>query len=128
MEKLNAGELEIVHKIGDLPAPLRSALDDTPMADAGEPFSVGCVVRAVDPLPFARLIFAAVGDQVAYVHYEQGGFAHLYFLACYLLRGEDGKALKTARLIFRAGVNQACSDIEAINRAISAGEISAGEN
>jgi hypothetical protein len=123
MDKLNPQNFEIVHHIGDLPAGLQRALEETPMADAGEPFSAGCVVRAVDPLPFARLIFAAIGDQLCYLHYEQGGFAHLFFLACYRLQGQDGKAFKEAELVFRVGASQAYSDIEGLNKAIADGEI-----
>ena len=51
-----AADYKIELTMRALPAGLRHALQDKPMADPGKPFTVGCVGN---DLPRARLIFAA---------------------------------------------------------------------
>ena len=87
------------------------------MADANAAYSGGCVVKSGQggALPFARFIWAALcppgqnkDSQLAYIHYEQGGFTHLYYVACY-----DCEALGDEPL-WREVVPEALGDISSL--------------
>lgn len=88
-------DFEPIATVAALPAPVRAELarlmrqESLRMADPGQPFQVTDVVMD-RTLPGRRLILAGQAKDVVVVHYERGGFAHLYKLV--VLRVADGAA------------------------------------
>jgi hypothetical protein len=68
-----------VHKKGDLPAAILNLCTDGggAMAEPGQPFQVTDVIRDAT-LPGRRLIWGAIGGDYYVVHYEIGGYAHVF--------------------------------------------------
>lgn len=48
---------------------------DGRLAEPGEKWQAGCIV---DETPSSRLIWAVTNDEYFVVHYERGGYAHVY--------------------------------------------------
>jgi hypothetical protein len=62
------------------------------MADPGKRFEATDVIS--DPsVPRKRLIFAGVSGDKCFVHYEQGGFSHMYLLAFFKINSEEALEL-----------------------------------
>lgn len=116
-----------VTAVAKLPPAMREALKDVPMADAGQPFNVGCVVDSQHPLPFARLIFAAVSPDLCIVHYEQGGIAHFFKVVAYdLSPAGKGEGAGKARLLWSANLNrEKVNDLAELNKLIESGQLQA---
>lgn len=96
LERLVDGKrFESIAAVSALPAPVRAELarlmkqETLSMADPGQPFQVTDVVSD-RTLPGRRLILAGQAGDIVVVHYESGGFAHLYKLL--VLRVADGTA------------------------------------
>lgn len=87
------GDFRIITKVRDLPRPVLEALKEEggtrlTMVDPGRNFEATDVIY--DPsLPSRRLIFAGVVDNKVFIHYEQGGIAHMFILALMRL-GPEG--------------------------------------
>ncbi|HYL61009.1 MAG TPA: hypothetical protein VE077_00180 [Candidatus Methylomirabilis sp.] len=58
------------------------------MANPGERFEATDVISDAS-VPRKRLIFAGVSDRKCFVHYEQGGFAHVYVLALFKVSSKE---------------------------------------
>jgi hypothetical protein len=62
------------------------------MADPGKRFEATDVIN--DPsVPRKRLIFAGVSGDKCFVHYEQGGYAHMYLLAFFKINSKENLEL-----------------------------------
>jgi hypothetical protein len=78
------GDFTIIRDARVLPGPVLQAFTEHNgsrllMANPGKEFIVGDVIY--DPtVPRKRLIFAGVSGERCFVHYEQGGRAHMYVL------------------------------------------------
>jgi hypothetical protein len=86
------GSFSTIKKVRNLPAPVLRAFTEKGgsrlvMADAGKAFQATDVIYF--DLPYKRLIFAGVSSEKCFVHYEQGGRAHLYRLALFTLTSKD---------------------------------------
>ncbi len=99
----------MVSKVDQLPLPVQVDLQDFPMADSGESYQMGCV-SGHEPLPLSRLIFGAVADDECYVHFESGGFAHLYSARHYKLNGNK------AELVESSYVPEKCDSVEQLKQ------------
>jgi len=80
-----AAEFVIVRKVADLPIGMRSLY---PMADPGERFEATDVIMD-STLPRRRLVFGGVAQNHAFIHYEQGGIAHVYVTEFFRLESGD---------------------------------------
>jgi hypothetical protein len=91
------------------------------MAASQEPYSSGCLVE--EGLPRRRLLFAAVGQQYAIVHFEQGGFAPMPLITVLgrTPNSERAQVLWTGLTCF------GLSTPEAFRHAIRSGEAWRGE-
>ncbi len=110
-------DFKIVKKVDQLPLPVQIDLQNYPMADSGESYQVGCV-SGPEPLPLSRLIFGAcsgAGDGAeCYVHFESGGFAHLYSVRHYKLSGNK------AELVESSYVPEKCETVEQLKQILAA--------
>jgi len=120
-QPFEAAHYKICKKIDLLPKAMLLALADLPMADAGQPYTAGCVVDAAKPAPFARLIFAAVGKTDCLIHYEQGGIAHFFIIAFY--RFDHPGRSEQAELVWRVHSDEKLESVQDINQLISSGRI-----
>jgi hypothetical protein len=105
-------------KVSQLPQVMGRALSDLPMADAGAPFNAGCVINAMKPLPFARLIFASVSKQDCVLHYEQGGIAHFFIVARYRFDLDNVNQSGQAKLVWRTRTDHRIADLNELNTLI----------
>jgi len=86
------GNFRIIKNLRELPGPVLDALMEEggtrlTMVNPGKRFEASDVI--VDPsLPNRRLIFAGVEDNKVFIHYEQGGIAHMFILALLRLSPE----------------------------------------
>jgi hypothetical protein len=88
------GDFTIVKDVKALPRPVINAFTEKGgsrliMANPGERFEATDVIRD-SSVPRERLIFAGVLNTKCFVHYEQGGYAHSYFIAFFNLFAADG--------------------------------------
>ena len=102
-------------KVSQLPLALRQALSELPMADAGQPFNAGCVINSMKPLPFARLIFAAVSKEDCIIHYEHGGIAHFFILARFRFGLHPVNQSGQAKLLWRTRIDHKIADLKQLN-------------
>jgi len=128
MKPFNEADFKTVKKVSELPAGVRHALKDCPMSDAGGPFNAGCVVDPRENVPSSRLIFGAFSKDKCIVHYEQGGIAHFYKVACYDLRDANGKEKDSAPLLWStilmgSGRIEGLSNLADLNKVIEKGEL-----
>ena len=79
------GKFVLVRKVTDLPIGIRILYR---MADPGERFEATDVIMD-STLPRRRLIFGGVAQNHAFIHYEQGGIAHIYVTEFFLLESAD---------------------------------------
>ncbi len=105
-------DFKIVKKVDQLPLPVQIDLQNYPMADSGESYQVGCV-SGPEPLPLSRLIFGAVSDDECFVHFESGGFAHLYSGRHYKLIGNK------AELVESSYVPEKCENLEQLKQVLA---------
>jgi hypothetical protein len=82
-------DYKIINKVADLPDGIKklySAKGSTRVviAGPGERFEATDLITDRN-LPRRRLIFAGVAQDRAFIHYEQGGFAHSYLVELYRL-------------------------------------------
>lgn len=88
------GDFRIITNLRDLPKPIREALREEggtrmAMVNPGQRFEATDVI--IDPsLPNRRLIFAGIEGDRVFVHYEQGGIAHMSMLALLRLSQQGG--------------------------------------
>ncbi len=123
-KRMASGKMTAVKSVAGLPAPVRAALaslmrqDKLVMADPDQPFQAGDAIMPGRELPGRRLVFAAVDDSLAVVHYERGGIAHLYYVAAFgLEKGKDPE--------FRWGgrVDGKLEDLAALREAVASGKL-----
>jgi hypothetical protein len=86
-------DYRIVQKVADLPAGIRKLYtvkggSRVAIADPGERFEATDVITDPD-LPRRRLIFAGVGQDRAFIHYEEGGIGHSYLVELFRLESPD---------------------------------------
>ena len=88
------GDFTIIRDARVLPGPVRQAFTEHNgsrllIANPGKEFLVGDVIY--DPtVPQKRLIFAGVSGEKCFVHYEQGGRAHVYVLELFGVASSNG--------------------------------------
>lgn len=114
------GNFRVISRLRDLPRPVLDALREEggtrlTMADPGRRFEATDVIY--DPsLPRRRLIFGGVAASKVFLHYEQGGFAHMFLLE--LLRvTPQGEVLGLSRRAFCGPA----VDLEGLRREIQIG-------
>ena len=83
-EHLRSEQFAPVTTVAALPASVKEGLaqlfgETLKMAEPGAPFQATDVMGP-DRLPFRRLVAAGCSADHCLVHYEQGGFAHLYYI------------------------------------------------
>src|SRR5262249_32462524 len=83
------------------------------MADPGQQFQVGDVLQK--GLPRRRLIFAGTSSGKCFVHYEQGGIGHSYYLSVLDISARGPKLLWNA-----AGIGPA-ANLQELRSAIAKG-------
>jgi hypothetical protein len=82
------GQFKVLSKTEGIPANVKQAFSriarepSFAMADPGQKFQVTDVVLD-RTLPFRRLVFAGVQDDMWFVHYEKGGYAHGYYVVTF---------------------------------------------
>lgn len=86
-------DYKIINKVADLPDGIKklySAKGSTRVviADPGGRFEATDLITDRN-LPRRRLIFAGVAQDRAFIHYEQGGFAHSYLVELYRLDSSE---------------------------------------
>ena len=86
-EQFLDGAFTIVRDVKALPRPVLETFTEVGgsrllMANPGKPFEPGDVIYD-SSVPQKRLIFAGVLGDKCFVHYEQGGRAHMYVLALF---------------------------------------------
>jgi hypothetical protein len=90
------GDFSITTKVKALPNPVLQLFTEKGgtrlvMGDPGDKFEATDVI-ADSSIPQMRLIFGGVSGEKCFVHYEQGGRAHMYVLAFFSLT--SSKAVK----------------------------------
>ena len=88
------GDFTIIKDVGLLPRPVLQKFTEQNgsrpvIANPGKNFVVGDVIYD-SSVPRERLIFAGVSGEKCFVHYEQGGRAHMYLLALFDLTSPSG--------------------------------------
>jgi hypothetical protein len=108
--------------VGALPDGVKRELADLfgtkqlELADPGAPFQATDVV--VHPrLPWRRLVSAGCGADHCVVHYERGGFVHVY-QALVLARQGD-----TVRFVWGGALSGPIGDVQGVRDAIAAGKV-----
>ena len=86
------------------------------MANPGHPWNAGCVVTVL--LPQQRLIFAGVSGEKAFVHYEQGGRAHMWYVKVFKLQPNQ-----TATLLWTGVSGRAARNLDELRSMITSGAI-----
>jgi hypothetical protein len=90
--KFLEGDFRIVKNVRALPKPVVDALIEEggsrlTMVNAGQEFEATDVISN-SSLPNRRLIFAGIADNRVFLHYEQGGIAHMFILALVRVNAE----------------------------------------
>jgi hypothetical protein len=88
------GDFTIISDVRVLPSHVLEAFTEQNgsrmvIANPGKDFIVGDVIYD-STVPQKRLIFAGVSGERCFVHYEQGGRAHMYVLALFSLTSPTG--------------------------------------
>ena len=88
------GDFSLITDVKSLPRPVLQVFTEVGgsrllMANPGKRFEATDVIRDAT-VPRKRLIFAGVLDDRCFVHYEQGGIAHMYILALFNLTSAEG--------------------------------------
>lgn len=123
-KRMASGKMTAIKSVAALPAPAKAALaslmrqNKLEMADPDQPFQAGDAIMPGRALPGRRLVFAAVDDSLAVVHYERGGIAHLYYVVAFGL--EKGK-----EPVFHWGAraDSRLADLPALREAVGAGKL-----
>jgi hypothetical protein len=109
----------LITEVRKLPAPVLQAFTEGSsrrvMADPGRPFQATDVIYD-STLPIRRLIFAGVLGEKCFVHYEQGGRAHLYVLAFFDVTSED-----RMKPIWRGGCRRPAANLEELRSWVADG-------
>jgi hypothetical protein len=92
-ERFLDGDFLNIKDVKALPRPVLQAFTEEGgsrlvLANPGKKFLATDVVYD-SSLPNRRLIFAGVAGDKCFVHYEQGGIAHMYILALFKLKSAD---------------------------------------
>jgi hypothetical protein len=94
VENFLEGNFAIITNVRGLPTPvLRAFTENTGsrllIANPGEQFEATDVISD-SSLPRMRLIFAGVLNDKNFVHYEQGGYSHMFIIALFNMPSADG--------------------------------------
>ena len=98
LDRVKAETFAPVATVAALPASVRQGLaqlfgETLRMAEPGARFQATDVIGP-ERLPFRRLIAAGCSADHCLVHYEKGGFAHLYYVTVFRNAGADAKGAK----------------------------------
>jgi hypothetical protein len=108
--------------VGALPDPVKRELGQLfettglALAEPGAPFQATDVVTN-PKLPWRRLIAAGCAADHCLVHYEKGGFAHVYHVLVVSRQGDR------ARLVWGGAVSGPIRDVQAVRDALAAGQV-----
>jgi hypothetical protein len=88
-----SADYRIINKVADLPDGIKklysaNGVAGGAIADPGKRFEATDAISDLN-LPRRRLIFAGVTQDRAFIHYEEGGFAHSYLVELYRLESSD---------------------------------------
>lgn len=113
-----------VATVAALPAGVKEALaklfgETLKMAEPGAPFQATDVVGP-ERLPFRRLIAAGCSGDHCLVHYEKGGFAHLYYVVVF--QGAGGGA-KSAKFEWGGATGGGLANVDAVKDALVTGKV-----
>jgi hypothetical protein len=113
-----------VAKVGDLPASVRAGLaqlfgETLKMAEPGAPFQATDVMGP-ERLPFRRLVAAGCSADHCLVHYEKGGFAHLYYVVVFETGAADAKS---AKLAWGGATGGGLANVDAVKDALVSGKV-----
>jgi hypothetical protein len=113
-----------VTTVAALPASVREGLaqlfgETLKMAEPGAPFQATDVLGP-DRLPFRRLIAAGCSADHCLVHYEKGGFAHLFYVTVFRNAGTDAKG---AKFEWGGSIRGGLKDLAAVKDALVSGKV-----
>ena len=113
-----------VTTVAALPASVREGLaqlfgETLKMADPGARFQTTDVLGP-EKLPFRRLIAAGCSADHCLVHYEKGGFAHLYYVTVFRNAGADAKG---AKFEWGGSTGGGLANVDAVKEALVTGKI-----
>jgi hypothetical protein len=125
VKHLKSESLAPILKVGDLPASVRTALQDLyggpplSLAEPDAPFAATDVITD-QQLPGRRLIAAGCSPEHCLVHYERGGIAHVYYVVLFALSGT------TSRLEWGGMASGRLPDIATVQSDLVAGRVKPG--
>jgi hypothetical protein len=107
-----------------LPASVKEGLaqlfgETLKMAEPGAPFQATDVLGP-DRLPFRRLVAAGCSADHCLVHYEKGGFAHLFYITVFRNAGADAKG---AKFEWGGSTGGGLANVAAVKDAIVTGKV-----
>ena len=127
-KRLLASTLRVATTTAEIPVEVRkafAALVHQPafeMAEPTQPFQATDTIAPGPPLPGRRLIYAAYGEGLCVIHYERGGYAHLYEVMAFTLsKGAPPE------LAWSALTQGKLEDLEALRKAVAEDKIRPGE-
>ena len=127
-KRLQAPTLRLSTKTAEIPEQVRkafAALVHQPvfeMAEPTQPFQATDHIAPGPPLPGRRLIFAASDDGLCVIHYERGGYAHVYEVVAFTLSKGAPPELAWSALSYGK-----LEDLEALRKAVAEDKMRPGE-
>lgn len=123
-EHVKAERFAPVTAVAALPAGVKEGLaqlfgETLQMAEPGARFQATDVLGP-EKLPFRRLIAAGCSADHCLVHYEKGGFAHLYYVVVF--QGANGGA-KDASFAWGGATGGGLANVDAVKDAIVTGKV-----
>ena len=117
------GDFAIVKDVKALPRKVAEAFTEqggsrSLMANPGQTFEVTDEISD-SSMPSERLIFAGVLNDKGFVHYEQGGRAHMYILAFFNVASPSG-----VKMLWRGYCNAPASNLQELQVKLKNGECS----
>jgi hypothetical protein len=124
-EHVRIGTFKPIAKVAELPAGVREGLaqlfgETLKMAEPGAPYQATDVLTPGQRLPFRRLVAAGCSADHCLVHYEKGGFAHLYYVVVFETGAADAKRAKFA---WGGSTGGGLANVDAVKDALVTGKV-----